>query len=95
MFAEHPLVGLPLALFLRRAARTIPATIDATLAVVALVRATPITPSLASVVTLLRGRRMLALVQGCVTLLLLASVVVIASDHRSAFQDRGSPSVVR
>src|SRR5919107_5294244 len=29
MFAEHPLVGLPLALLLRCAARTVPATIDA------------------------------------------------------------------
>jgi hypothetical protein len=28
---------------------------------------------------------MLALMQGCMTLLLLASIVVIASDHRSAF----------
>jgi hypothetical protein len=94
MFAEHPLVGLPLTLFLRRAARAIPATIDAALAIVALVCATTVTLSLVPAVTLLRGRRMLALVKGYMALLLLAAVVVIASGHRLAFWDCGSLSVV-
>ena len=89
MLAEHLLIGLPLALLLRCAARTIPATIDAALAIVALVCATTITLGLAPVAALLRGRRMLALVKGRMTLLLLASVVVVARDHCSAFRDCG------
>jgi hypothetical protein len=81
MVIVETFVRLALPLLLRGTAGAIAAAILPALAVLALVRAAPVTHRFASLMSFCRGRRMLALVDGVVTLLLLTAVVVVASDH--------------
>jgi hypothetical protein len=75
------LVGLTLALRLRHAAGAVAAAAVSAIPVAALVRAAPILPGPGTLMAL--GRRALDVVVGRpVPLLLLASVLVIARDHR-------------